>query len=401
MTARVISPVERGLISIDAHPEGCQTIVRQMQSHAQSVAPRKQTPACALILGSSAGYGLGMTVAAIARYGISGIGVSLEKGATPGRTATAGWYRTNETAEIAAELDIPFSFVNGDCFKQETKEEVLQLIEEKFGGVDYLIYSVAAPRRVDPQTGVLHKSVIKPIGHSHTTKAVKFEPNDDASLTQDHIDPATEDDILDTVAVMGGADWRLWIDALTSRNLIRPQFRTVALSYIGSDLTSAIYRDGTIGMAKADLEQTARDLNSLLHDNHAGEAFTSVHGAVVTQASTAIPSIGLYISLLRGAIGQDMEDPIDQAIDLWDALISKTPVRTDKFGRIRLDSWELDEKVQQEVKSRWAALESGNLKQLADVQWFRNEVRRLYGFGVSGVDYALPSEPDTTWGLIQ
>jgi enoyl-[acyl-carrier protein] reductase/trans-2-enoyl-CoA reductase (NAD+) len=347
------------------------------------------------VIGSSAGYGLAATVAGLIRQGIRGVGVAFER--PPGRrTATAGWYRTIATAALAGELGRDFSFVNADAFADTTKAELLELIAERFGGLDYLIYSVAAPRRVDPRADATYQSVIKPLGAAHTTKTLDFDPDGAPILREITVEPATESEAADTVQVMGGEDWARWIDALSERGLLNQGFRTVALSYIGSAMTSAIYRDGTIGSAKAHLEQTALDLDGRLA-SVGGRALTSVNGAAVTQASTAIPGIALYVSLLRGVLGDELQSPMEQSIRLWDQLTGTAPLDVDDQGRIRLDRWELDSAVQDEVAARWRAATSEDISKVADTDWFRGQFRQLYGFDVPGVDYDKPVEPDLSW----
>ena len=328
MSERVIKPVGRGFLFLDSHPAGCAQLVRDLAAQVDRRTPERRT---ALVIGSSSGYGLATTIAGLARYGIDGVGVSFEKAPTARRTATAGWYRTAETAALAAELGSSFSFVNADAFADTTKTEVLDLIAERFGGIDHLIYSVAAPRRVDPRNGETYQSAIKAIGAAHTTKSLAFDDGQPV-LQEVGIEVATDDEIAQTVKVMGGEDWARWVEALSERGLLKPGFNTVALTYIGSDLTGPIYRQGSIGAAKADLEQTALTLSK-----DGVQAMTSVNGAAVTQASSAIPGIGLYISLLHNVLGDDLQSPIQQSIALWDQLTGATPLDLDDEGRIRLD----------------------------------------------------------------
>jgi enoyl-[acyl-carrier protein] reductase/trans-2-enoyl-CoA reductase (NAD+) len=349
----------------------------------------------ALVIGSSAGYGLAATVAGLARYGINGVGIGFER--PPGRrTGTAGWYRTIATAELAAEVGSDFTFVNADAFADTTKDEVTDLVAKRFGGLDTLIYSVAAPRRTDPRSGETYQSVIKPRGQSSTTKTLDFDSDGAATLREISVAPATEEEAAETVRVMGGEDWARWVMALSERGLLRDGFRTVALSYIGSSLTAAIYREGTIGAAKEDLEQTAKTLNAHLVPA-GGAALTSVNGAAVTQASTAIPGIALYVSLLRAVLGDGLQSPIEQSVRLWDQLTGAAPFDLDDEGRIRLDRWELTDDVQADVAQRWQSATDETIESLADIGWFRAQFRGLYGFDVPGVDYAKPVETDLPW----
>ena len=394
MTERIISPTGRGFLLLDAHPTGCATSVESMRRQVPRASVDGQRPV-ALIIGSSAGYGLATTVAGLVGHGINGVGIGFER--PPGRrTGTAGWYRTIATDAIATEVGSDFTFVNADAFADTTKDEVLDLIAKRFGGLDYLIYSVAAPRRADPRTGETFQSVIKPIGTSHSTKTLEFDADGNPLLRDITAEPATEAEAAATVQVMGGVDWARWIDALGERGLLRSGFRTVALSYIGSHLTSAIYRDGTIGAAKADLERTALALDNQL-SSVGGRALTSVNGAAVTQASTAIPGIALYVSLLRAALGVRLQSPIEQSVQLWAQLTGETPFDLDEQGRIRLDRWELAPEVQAEVARRWQAATPETIRSLADTDWFRAQFRELYGFDVPGVDYGQPVDPDLPW----
>jgi enoyl-[acyl-carrier protein] reductase / trans-2-enoyl-CoA reductase (NAD+) len=397
MTERLIEPRGRGFLLFDSHPAGCEKIVGDMWDRVAPAIPDKKAERrpVALIIGSSAGYGMAATIAGIRRYGLDGVGLCFERPPTERRTATAGWYRTIATAELAAKAGRDWSFVNGDAFADTTKEQVLDLLAERFGGIDYLIYSVAAPRRTDPITGQTHQSVIQSLGAGYSTKTLDVS-GDEPALKEIWVEPGSDTERADTIKVMGGEDWALWVDALAGRGLLRPGFTTVALSYIGSHLTAPIYRDGTIGAAKAHLEETALTLNGDLAAS-GGRAMTSVNGAAVTQASTAIPGIALYVSLLRGALGEAMQSPLQQSVELWDRLTGAQPLALDEKDRIRLDWWELHDVSQEEVTERWNSAAPETIGDLADIEWFASEVRRLYGFDVPGVDYTQPSEPDLPW----
>ncbi|WP_285689276.1 enoyl-[acyl-carrier-protein] reductase FabV [Actinoplanes sp. NBRC 103695] len=391
MTERVVRPTGRGFLLLDSHPTGCFESVARMRVDPVPSTERPAERPIALIIGATAGYGLAATIAGLARHGIRGIGIGFER--PPGRrSATAGWYRAIATAKLADD----FVFLNADAFADETKKETLDLIASRFGGVDYLIYSVAAPRRTDPDTGVTFQSVIKPLGAAHTTRTLEFDSDGAPALRDVAADPGDETETAATVKVMGGEDWSRWVAALADRDLLRDGFRTVALTYIGSKLTSAIYRDGTIGAAKAHLEATAGELTARLSSVN-GRALTSVNGAAVTQASTAIPGIALYVSLLRGVLGDKLQSPIEQSIQLWDQLTGARPLDLDEAGRIRLDRWELDPEVQAAVAERWAAITPETITEFADVDWFRAEFRGLYGFDIPGVDYTVPVETDLPW----
>ena len=390
MSERVVKPVGRGFLFLDSHPAGCERLVRELT--AQVEARTADARPVALVVGSSSGYGLAATVAGLARYGINGVGVSFEKAATVRRTATAGWYRTAATSAYAEELGREFHFVNADAFADTTKAEVLDLVAERFGGVDYLIYSVAAPRRVDPRTDTTYQSAIKAIGQPAQTKSLAYDGGEPV-LQEVGIDVATDDEVAETVQVMGGEDWTRWVDALEERKLLNDGFSTVALTYIGSELTGPIYRQGSIGAAKAHLEETARSLSK----RDGVLARTSVNGAAVTQASSAIPGIGLYVSLLHKVLGEQMQTPMQQSIALWDQLTGAVEPELDEDGRIRLDRWELAADVQAAVREQWEAVTQENIADVADTVWFYQEVRRLYGFDVDGVDYEQATDVDVEW----
>ncbi|WP_327075090.1 enoyl-[acyl-carrier-protein] reductase FabV [Kitasatospora purpeofusca] len=398
-TPRVLTPRNRGFLFLDAHPAGCRQLVADMWEACPAPArePDGDGPV-ALVIGSSAGYGLAATVAGLKRAGVRGIAVSFEKAPTERRTATAGWYRTAATADLARAAGRDLVFLNGDAFSDLMKEQVAELLQERFGGrLDHLVYSVAAPRRTDPASGTTYASVLKPIGGASRTSTLVFDDEGAAEVREVETAPAEGDDIEQTVAVMGGADWERWIDHLAGRGLLAEGFTTAALSYIGSPLTAAIYRRGTIGAAKVHLEATARTLDERLAASVGGRAVTSVNGAAVTQSSTAVPGIALYTGLLRGVLGEGMVPPVHQLATLWDQLTGAAPLALDEEGRVRLDGWELADAVQAAVAERWRAATTDTVAGLADLDWFRAEVRRLYGFAVPGVDYTAPVATDVPW----
>ncbi|GAA2597792.1 CBU_0270 family Dot/Icm type IV secretion system effector [Dactylosporangium fulvum] len=399
MSERVIIPRNLGFLFIDSHPAGCARVVNDLWS---AVVPRPRGDGdddapVALVIGSSAGYGLAATVAGLARAGIRGVGVAFEKAPTERRSATAGWYRTAATAELARAAGQDMRFLNGDAFSDGMKEQVGDLIEQRFGRLDHLIYSVAAPRRIDPETGVTYHSVLKPIGATARTRTLAFDDDGKAEIREAVTEPAGEEEIVHTVGVMGGADWERWVTYLAGRRLLADGFSTAALSYIGSPLNAAMYRQGTVGAAKAHLEQTARTLDARLREHCGGRAVTSVNGAAVTQSSMAIPGIALYTGLLRRVLGDGMVSPVDQLSELWDQLTGVRPLQTDDEGRVRLDTWELTSAVQDVIADRWDAATTDTVSELADLDWFRDSVRQLYGFSVPGVDYSIAVETDIPW----
>lgn len=396
MAPRVITPSGRGFLLLDSHPAGCEQTVRDLAAAIPQLPdgdPGRRP--VALVIGSSAGYGLAMTIAGLLRHGITGLGICFEK--APGRrTGTAGWYRTAATAALGGVPGGRMTFLNADGFADETKDQAAAILAERYGALDYLIYSVAAPRRTDPDTGTSYSSVLKPLGQAAATRTLSFTSDGDAVLDETVIQPASQDEEAATVAVMGGADWERWVTALNGKGLLADGFRTVALTYIGSELTAPIYRNGTIGAAKIDLESTAGRIAGSLRPV-GGQAWTCVNGAAVTQASTYIPGIALYVSLLRAALREEFQTPAEQAVQLWDQLTGITPLGLDADRRIRLDGWELDPAVQAEVARRWQAATPETIGELADIGWFRSQFRALYGFDIPGIDYDAPVETDVPW----
>jgi enoyl-[acyl-carrier protein] reductase/trans-2-enoyl-CoA reductase (NAD+) len=397
MAARVLRPEGKGFLFLDSHPTGCARTVDEMISETGAIVAEAPVPAepRVLIIGCSAGYGLAAAVSGLFGYGARVLGVCYERPATVRRSASAGWYRTATLADRAAVAGLQFAAVNGDCFDPAVRADVLDRAARLLGGVDVLIYSVAAPRRTDPVTGTVHHSVVKPVGRAYRARNVAFA--DGIVLREVTVEPATEAEISSTVAVMGGADWSSWITDLAARGMLGSGFQTVALTYVGSDLNGPIYRQGTIGRAKDDLEATARQLNTELLAGVGGTAVTSAQCAAVTMSSLAIPGISLYLSLLRAVAGDRAESPIQQTVRLWDHLTGRRAAPADGDGRLRLDEWELAADLQHDIAARWAESAERLMAGLADLDWFRREFRRLYGFDVSGVNYGLPVEVEVPW----
>jgi enoyl-[acyl-carrier protein] reductase / trans-2-enoyl-CoA reductase (NAD+) len=397
MAARVLRPEGKGFVFLDAHPTGCARTVDEMISEVlQARADRRGAAGPrVLIIGCSAGYGLASTVAALFGYRARVVGVGYERPATVRRSASAGWYRTATLADRAAAAGLEFAAVNGDCFDPAVRADVLDRTARLLGAVDVLIYSVAAPRRTDPVTGALHHSVVKPVGGAYRARNVAFA--DGVVLREVTVEPATDAEISSTVAVMGGADWSEWIADLALRGMLGAGFQTVALTYVGSELTAPIYRQGTIGRAKDDLEATARRLTAELLAAAGGTAVTSVNCAAVTMSSLSIPGISLYLSLLRAAAGDRGQSPVRQSLRLWDHLTGGCAAPADDDGRLRLDGWELAADLQRDIAAGWSQPTERLLDGIADLDWFRREFWRLYGFGVTGVDYGLPVEVEVPW----
>ncbi|WP_328296848.1 enoyl-[acyl-carrier-protein] reductase FabV [Streptomyces sp. NBC_00435] len=393
MNPREIKPGNRGYLYVNSHPTGCQAVVNRMWERTPDPVGDRPGPV-ALVIGSSAGYGLAATLVGLRAHRMRGLGIAYEAPATERRTAGAGWYRTARTAELAAGAGADFSFLNGDAFSDGVKDEAADLLAARFGTIDLLIYSVAAPRRTDPLTGVVHHSVIKPLGADYRAKTLVFEDGV-PRIGELHLPAADEEERDATVRVMGGADWQRWIDVLQSRGLLADGFRTVALSYVGSDITAPVYRSGTIGAAKQHLEDTARAIDTRLKGT--GRAHTVVAGAAVTQASTAIPSIALYTSILHRVTGEGWQDTVEQAAALWSRLVGDAEPDPDDRGRIRLDGWEMDPGVQAAVRAAWDRATTDTIATGADTAWFREQVGGLYGWDVPGVDYGAEAGTAVPW----
>ncbi|MEB3101326.1 enoyl-ACP reductase FabV [Ferviditalea candida] len=388
----IIQPKIRGFICTTAHPAGCAEHVREQIEYVKSQKP-VQGPKKALIIGASTGYGLASRITAAFGSGASTIGVFFERPASGDRTASAGWYNTAAFTKAAREAGLYAGNINGDAFSDEIKQETIQLIKEKLGKVDMVVYSLASPRRTHPKTGEAFSSVIKPTGKPFTSKTVNANSGEVSEVT---IASATEEEIRQTIAVMGGEDWEMWMDALKQTGVLAEGAVTVAYSYIGPEVTHAIYREGTIGKAKDDLEATAHRLTEKLGDI-GGRAYVSVNKALVTQSSSAIPVVPLYISLLYKVMKEKglHEGCIEQIYRLFaDRLYNGALTETDEQGRIRIDELEMRQEVQQEVDSLWKQVNTANLAELSDIQGYRDEFLKLFGFGLAGVDYDSDIDPD-------
>jgi len=400
MVARVLRPEGKGFIFLDSHPAGCAATVDAMVNETASL--RADAAAMAglagprtLILGCSAGYGLAAAVTGLFGYGAQVLGLCYERPATARRSASAGWYRTAALASRAADAGLAFVPVSGDCFDPAVRAAVLDRAAGRLGSIDVLIYSVAAPRRIDPETGTVYHSAVKPIGAAYTARNVAFA--DGVVVREGVHEPATEAEIEATVKVMGGEDWTAWVTDLAERGMLAPGFQTVALTYVGSDLTAPIYRQGTIGRAKDHLEATAGELTSGVLTQTGGTALTSANCAAVTLSSLAIPGISLYLSLLRNVARDTAQSPVRQSVRLWDYLTARQGGSTDGHGRLRLDDFELAPEVQEELRARWSADTGELMAGLADLDWFRRQIWQLYGFDVPGVDYSQAVEVDVPW----
>ena len=389
----IIAPKIRGFICTTAHPEGCAAHVREQIEFVRGRGPVAGLPQRVLVIGASTGYGLASRIVPAFAGGAATLGVFFEKPGEPQRSGSAGWYNSIAFEKAAHAAGLYAKSVNGDAFSDAIKQQVIGLIKADLGTVDAVIYSLASPRRTHPRTGVVHKSVLKPIGAPFTAQTLDTDKGIISPVT---IEPANEQEIADTLAVMGGEDWEMWIDALAAAGALADGATTLAYSYIGPDLTRAVYRNGTIGHAKEDLEATAKRLSAKL-GARGGRAFVSINKALVTQASSAIPVVPLYISLLYKVMKANgtHEGCIEQICRLFaDRLAPGTDAQLDEAGRIRVDDLEMQPDVQAAVADLWPRVTTENLPQLSDIAGYRAEFLKLFGFGLPGVDYTAETDPN-------
>ena len=382
----IIKPKIRGFICTTAHPEGCAAHVQEQIAYVRGKGAIPGMAKRVLVIGASTGYGLSSRIVSAFAGGAATLGVFFEKAGEEGRTGSAGWYNSVAFERAAHAAGLYAKSINGDAFSDAIKEQVIAAIKADLGQVDAVIYSLASPRRTHPRTGVTHCSTLKPVGAPFTAKTVN---TDKGTVTDITIEPASEQEIADTTAVMGGEDWEMWIEALENAGVLADGALTVAYSYIGPDLTWAIYRNGTIGRAKEDLEATAGRLQKRL-DAKGGHAFVSVNKALVTQASSAIPVVPLYISMLYKVMKAHglHEGCIEQIYRLF-----ATAETVDDALRVRMDDWEMRPEIQAEVAAIWPQATTENLEALTDIAGYRTEFLKLFGFGLPGVDYDAETDP--------
>ena len=387
----IIKPKIRGFICITAHPEGCAAHVRQQSDYVRGKGPIAGAPKRVLVIGSSTGYGLASRIVPAFAGGAATIGVFFEKPSEADRTGSAGWYNSVAFEREAHAAGLYAKSINGDAFSDAIKEQVIALIKADLGTVDAVIYSLASPRRTHPKTGVVHKSTLKPLGAAYTNKTVDTDKGTVSDIT---IEPANDAEIADTVAVMGGEDWEMWMDALDAAGVLAPGVVTAAYSYIGPDLTWAIYRNGTIGRAKEHLEETADRISAKLA-KHEGHAWVSVNKALVTQASSAIPVVPLYISLLYKVMKAKglHEGCIEQIQRLFEKqMYNGNALDFDENGRVRIDDWEMSADVQKAVFDAWPLVTTETFDAHADFAGYQTDFMKNFGFGLAGIDYEAPTE---------
>lgn len=384
----IIQPRTRGFICLTAHPDGALQAVKNQIEYVKSKGKIKNGPKKVLVIGASTGFGLSSRIAAAFGSDAATIGVFFEKPASEGKMGTAGWYNSAAFEKEAHAAGLYAKSINGDAFSDDIKKQTIDLIKKDLGQVDLVVYSLASPRRTHPKTGVAYASVLKPIGEPFTNKTVDFHTGVVSDITINPVE--NEEDIANTIAVMGGEDWKFWIEDLKNAGVLADGVKTVAYSYIGPELTFPIYRNGTIGQAKNDLEATVPVLNELLKDLH-GVSYVSVNKALVTQSSSAIPVVPLYISLLYKVMKAKgtHEGTIEQMQRLFaDRLYTENgEVPLDANGRIRIDDWEMAEDVQAEVAKYWDKVTTETLAEISDIDGYRKEFFNLFGFELEGVDY--------------
>ncbi|MEL1240697.1 enoyl-ACP reductase FabV [Flavobacterium flavipallidum] len=386
----IIEPRMRGFICLTAHPAGCEQNVKNQIEYVKSKGAINGAKKV-LVIGASTGFGLASRISSAFGSDAATIGVFFEKPPMPGKTASPGWYNSAAFEKEAHQSGLYAKSINGDAFSNEVKQQTIDLIKTDLGQVDLVIYSLASPVRTNPNTGVTHRSVLKPIGGTFSNKTVDFHTG---KVSEVSIEPCSGDDIENTIAVMGGEDWAMWIDALKAENLLAPGATTVAYSYIGPEVTEAVYRKGTIGRAKDHLESTAFTISDSLADIN-GKAYVSVNKALVTQASSAIPVIPLYISLLYKTMKEKgiHEGCIEQIQRLYQQrLFAGAEVPVDDKGRIRIDDWEMREDVQANVAKLWPEATTENLAEIGDLEGYRKDFYNLFGFDLAGVDYKAETD---------
>ena len=389
----IVKPRIRGFICTTAHPTGCAAHVQeQVEYVASQAAGNDKGFKNVLVLGCSGGYGLASRIVAGMGYQANTLGISFEKAPAENKTASAGWYNNLAFERAAKKAGLYARTFDGDAFSDAMREQAAEVIRQDMGQIDLVVYSLASPVRQHPRTGVLHRSSIKPLGEVLDIKTVHVEKGEVSEVS---LEPATQEESENTVAVMGGEDWEFWMQMLQEQDLLAPGAQTVAYTYIGSELTWPIYWEGTLGLAKADLDRASQAISKNLQ-GVGGSARVAVLKAIVSQASSAIPVVPLYVALLFKVMKEQgmHEDCISHIYRLFSTqLVPGAQQRLDDQGRIRVDDQELSAPIQQAVKERWPQVTSDNLSELGDLAGFREDFLRIFGFGIKGVDYDAEVDP--------
>ncbi|UTW13718.1 enoyl-ACP reductase FabV [Marinobacterium rhizophilum] len=394
----IIQPKIRGFICTTTHPTGCAQNVREQIEFTRRQGTVENGPKRVLVIGASSGYGLSSRIAAAFGSGAATIGVFFEKPATERKPGTAGWYNSAAFEQEAHEAGLYAKSLNGDAFSHDAKQKVIDLIQQDLGQIDLVVYSLASPVRKMPDSGEVVRSVLKPIGETYRSTAI--DTNRDC-IIEAEVEPATEEEVANTVTVMGGEDWELWLHALNDAGVLAEGCKSVAYSYIGTDITWPIYWDGALGKAKQDLDRAATALNSLLA-TRGGQANVAVLKSVVTQASSAIPVMPLYLSMVfRIMKAQGVhEGCMEQVARLFTTGLYGTGAKMDEGNRLRLDDWELRDDIQSQCRALWPQVTTENLFDLTDYAAYKAEFLKLFGFGVEGVDYAAEVDPQVPFDVI-
>ncbi|MFC3282865.1 enoyl-ACP reductase FabV [Litchfieldella rifensis] len=396
----IIKPKVRGFICTTTHPVGCEkNVLEQIEATRARGLDKTQGPRKVLVIGASSGYGLAARVTAAFGYGADTLGVFFEKPGAEKKPGTAGWYNSAAFDKFAKAEGLYSKSINGDAFSHEARAKAIELIKQDLGQVDLVVYSLASPVRKLPDSGELKRSALKPIGETY--RATAIDTNKD-TIIEAEVEPATQQEIDDTIAVMGGEDWELWIDALDEAGVLAPGAKSVAFSYIGTEITWPIYWHGALGKAKEDLDRAAGEIDAKLKAS-GGSANVAVLKSVVTQASAAIPVMPLYIAMVYRVMKEQglHEGTIDQLNRLFgERLYSGQPPETDEAGRLRLDDWELRVDVQQACKDLWPQVTSDNLFAITDYAGYKHEFLKLFGFEREDVDYDADVDPVVEFDVI-
>lgn len=391
----VIKPKVRGFICTNAHPVGCAESVSQQIEYVKQQGDLGEGPKNVLVLGCSTGYGLASRITAAFGYGANTLGVCFEKAPTERKTGTAGWYNVAAFHDEAKSAGLYADTLNGDAFSSEMKDDVIAKIKEQMGKVDLVIYSLAAPRRTDPETGITYKSTLKPVGQAYTTKTYDTDKDKVHEVT---LEPADDEEILNTIKVMGGEDWELWMDALADAGVLAENCQTTAYTYIGKELTWPIYGQATIGKAKEDLDRAAAAIIGK-HSDLLVDAHVSSLKALVTQASSAIPVMPLYISLIYQVMKEEgtHEGCIEQIYGLFTSCLYGDNPTLDEANRFRMDGKETNDATQAKIKALWDQVTQENFHELSDYAGYHHEFLKLFGFDINGVDYDADVDPQVSW----
>jgi len=391
----IIKPKVRGFICTNAHPVGCKASVAEQIDYVRQQGDLGAGPKNVLVIGSSTGYGLASRITAAFGYGAKTLGVCFEKAPTERKTGTAGWYNTAAFHDFAADENLYAETLNGDAFSHELKNQTIEKIKQHMGQVDLVIYSLASPRRTEPNSGVTYKSTLKPVGQAYTTKTYDTDKDKVHDVT---LEPATDEEIRDTIKVMGGEDWEMWLDALAEGGVLAEGAKTTAYTYIGKELTWPIYGQATIGKAKEDLDRAAAAIMGK-HPQLQIDAHVSSLKALVTQASSAIPVMPLYISLIYKVMKEEgtHEGCIEQIKGLFNQCLYGATPTLDEANRYRMDGKETNDATQAKIKALWDQVTQENFHELSDYAGYHHEFLKLFGFDIEGVDYDADVDPQADW----